>query len=143
MNIAPIEELAASNAQGLRGIQMVGECSTEDIESVNYFLLDDMLSAGIIRTNRPEPTDKENIFQLRRVIQMNESDFDWIERIANYKKDIEVSFSGTIPLTEYQQSWVDYIIGKTKVKLEGTIKEVPNVLLVNIKGIVEEEPLPF
>lgn len=121
-----LRKTAEPTRLGRRSIEMVGSVKYEDIEPVQFAILEDMLSNGILRTDRPMPSVG---WQIKRVKSMNESDADWIERLAYYKKDIELKFTESISLTDYQQGWFDYIRGKSDDKPGGNVEtelsEVP------------------
>lgn len=124
-----LRKTAESSRIGKRSIKMVGHVKYSDIEAVQFAILDDMLSKGKLRTDRPMPTVD---WQKKSIEDMNRSDADWIERLANYKKDIEVV--GKIPLTDYQNLWFFYITGVNDIEPEGNI---------DVKQKAELEEIPF
>jgi hypothetical protein len=84
-----------------------------DIEAINFAIMEVDLTNGKMRDDRPMPTDEK---QKPHIAQMNESDADWINRLLEYKNDIGVKLQDTISLTEYQQSWFEFILCKSDTK---------------------------
>lgn len=130
MNIPGLSEMAKGNMKARRQLEMIGNVKREDLETICFAMLDDMLAEGAMRTDRPMPTVK---YQEKWIADMNDSDADWIERLAFYKKDIEIAFSDAIPLTDYQKSWFFYITGASQTKPEGNIEDKAEAELDDIK----------
>ena len=98
---------------GQRNAQMFENASDiplEDRERVSFWLLDYYLENGKLRTNRPDPTNPKHVQATRMA---NKIDGDTIDQLGNYKNDIDVRQADKIPLSPYQQEWVDYILGKS------------------------------
>lgn len=109
-----------------------------EIEAICYYVIDKQIRAGEIRTNRPEPTmsaeptydDKKTLESVRA---MNISDADWISRLNQYKKDVEVGLvDDHIKLTAGQKGWVEFIEGKIH---EPPVKKTP----IGIKKDIDED----
>lgn len=102
--------------RGRRNVELLNETPTipkTDISAICYYLMDLDFNNGKMRTNRPLPTDpKEKAYAM----QLNESDGEWLEKLQAYRKDLELKANDLIPLTEFQASWIDYILGKSDMK---------------------------
>ncbi len=90
-----------------------------DVEAICYHMIDKQVHSGDMRTNRPDPTvsaeptykEKQDLECIRA---MNISDADWIARLNQYKKDVEVGLIGdNIKLTVEQKEWVAFLEGKS------------------------------
>jgi len=91
-------------------LECAGEIPQEDRERVSFWLLDYYLENGQLRTNRPDPTNPKHIGATRA---SNKSDEIAIDQLGKYKNDVDVRQADKIPLSKYQQEWVDYIFGKS------------------------------
>ena len=84
----------------------------QDIDAISMYLVEKYFIDRLIRGNRPEPTDEK---QKRWIANKNDLDMEAINKLDIYRKELGLKTSDHIPLTEYQQEWVDYILCKTNV----------------------------
>ncbi len=120
-----------------------------DVEAICYHMIDKQVRSGDMRTNRPDPTvSAEPTYKEKQDLEcvraMNISDTDWIARLNQYKKDIEVGLiDDSIKLTAEQKEWVAFLERKSTVP---PVRKIP-VKIEKDTDVVEaseiENDLPF
>lgn len=138
MNFWEQNEVKKKTERGRRNAQLlanVDRLDRVDIEAISMYLIDAYFIDGKIRGNRPEPTDAN---QKQWIANMNESDSEAIEKLHAYRQSMELRSADSIPLTEYQQKWVDYILGVTNAMPE--LPEPRQTALQDVNNMAE---VPF
>lgn len=132
MNYEDIPELNTRTERASRNLELFQETQFiehKDIEPICFAIIEHDLNLGIMRTDRAKPTDDRWIDY---IIHMNESDEIWIEKLMAYKAKNEILLKDRIPLMEYQQAWVDYILCDSEVK--------PSLPIIERKSELQEVP---
>lgn len=108
-----IKEQTQSGRRNAQLLKEAIEIPRIDIEAICFYLMDMDFKNGKMRTNRPMPKDpKEKAF----AEQLNDSDGEWLEKLHNYRHDLELKSDDLVPLTAFQSQWVDYILGVSNDK---------------------------
>ncbi len=93
-----------------RCLELLGSgLSHDEMKPIIFSVLETMREDGVLRNDRPLPTDPNAQWQVHLVQGMNESDRDYIERIDLYKNENNVKLADHIPLTDLQTEWLRYI----------------------------------
>jgi len=113
MNCWEQADVSVKTERGRRSASLLvnaGRIDIADMEAISMYFIDAYIIDGKIRKDRPMPTDEK---QKQWVSNMNKSDAEAMEKLYNYRETMEYRFAEPIPLTQYQEQWVDYINGKT------------------------------
>jgi len=112
----------------------------EEMKPIIFRVLEIMRDDGVVRKDRPKPTDPKAQWQVKPIQSMNESDADYMERIDEYKNDHGIKLIDRIPLTELQEEWLRYINCETDVRPLAVLHE-KSIGLTNISSEVEINPI--
>ena len=112
----------------------------EEMKPLIFSVLETMRDEGVMRIDRPMPTDPKAQWQVQPIQSMNESDADYIERIDKYKNDHQIKLVDRIPLTEFQEEWLRYINCETDVR-PLTVLHEKSIGLTNISSEIEINPM--
>jgi len=99
--------------EGCRWGVLVEYVNTETRERVCMRIMDDMRRKRIMRDDRKMPTDKDAEKLVWAYKDMNRSDGEWIEDVIWWKKNLGLENFDDIQLTDYEQGWVDFLMGNT------------------------------
>jgi hypothetical protein len=110
------------------------------MKPIIFRVLEIMRDDGVVRKDRPKPTDPKAQWQVKPIQSMNESDADYMERIDEYKNDHGIKLIDRIPLTELQEEWLRYINCETDVRPLAVLHE-KSIGLTNISSEVEINPI--
>ena len=112
----------------------------EEMKPIIFNVLETMRDDGVLRTDRPKPTDPKAQWQVKPIQNMNESDADYMERIDEYKNDHGIKLIDRIPLTELQEEWLRYINCEIDIRPLAVLHE-KSIGLTNISSEVEINPI--
>jgi hypothetical protein len=124
-----------------RCLELLGSGLTyEEMKPLIFSVLETMRDEGVMRKDRPKPTDPKAQWQVQPIQSMNESDADYMERIDEYKNDHDIKLADRIPLTELQEEWLRYINCETDVR-PLTVLHEKSIGLTNISSEIEIKPM--
>ena len=112
----------------------------EEMKPIIFRVLEIMRDDGVVRKDRPKPTDPKAQWQVKPIQNMNESDADYMERIDEYKNDHGIKLIDRIPLTELQEEWLRYINCEIDIRPLAVLHE-KSIGLTNISSEVEINPI--